>query len=201
MTRSSPAHSGRWPKGRLQIDEPQAASGRRVAPARKREPQRPPVGDAGGGRPRHRLPIFIGVAWGELALGLAGSLGGLVFLHLPATRRPHHMAWLMACAFGMTASHALGLLGHLVPPLVVPLLVVISLLVVAAGCARAAAGSAVMGASELPDHHSKRVVARGVDAPVAAHPRDGARPALVPGHRPVATGALGRGPALMTPAL
>lgn len=75
------------------------------------------------------LPIFIGVAFGELGLGLAGSLGGLVFLHLPATRLAHRMAWLMACAFGMNASHALGMLGHLVPALVVPLLVVITILV------------------------------------------------------------------------
>ncbi len=75
------------------------------------------------------LPIFIGAAWGELALGLAASLGGLVFLHLPATRLSHRMAWLMACAFGMTASHALGLLSHLVPALVIPLLVTITLLV------------------------------------------------------------------------
>ena len=75
------------------------------------------------------LPIFIGAAFGELALGLAASLGGLVFLHLPATRLSHRMAWLMACAFGMTASHALGLLGHLIPALVVPLLVTITLLV------------------------------------------------------------------------
>lgn len=75
------------------------------------------------------LPIFIGVAWGELGLGLVGSLGGLVFLHLPATRLSHRMAWLMACAFGMTASHALGMLGHLYPPLIVPLLVVITILV------------------------------------------------------------------------
>lgn len=75
------------------------------------------------------LPIFIGAATGELGLGLAGSLGGLVFLYLPATRLSHRMAWLMACAFGMTASHALGLLGHLVPLLVVPLLVIITILV------------------------------------------------------------------------
>ncbi|HSW17589.1 MAG TPA: FUSC family protein [Ramlibacter sp.] len=75
------------------------------------------------------LPIFIGVAYGELALGLIASLGGLVFLHLPATRLSHRMAWLMACAFGMTASHALGMLGHLVPPLVAPLLVLITILV------------------------------------------------------------------------
>jgi hypothetical protein len=75
------------------------------------------------------LPIFIGAAYGELGLGLVGSLGGLVFLHLPATRLPHRMAWLMACAFGMTGSHALGMLGHLYPPLVVPLLVIITILV------------------------------------------------------------------------
>lgn len=73
------------------------------------------------------LPIFIGAAFGELALVLAASLGGLVFLHLPATRLSHRMAWLMACAFGMTASHALGLLGHVVPALVIPLLVTITL--------------------------------------------------------------------------
>lgn len=75
------------------------------------------------------LPIFIGAAFGELRLGLAASLGGLVFLYLPATQLSHRMAWLMACAFGMTASHALGLLGHLAPALVVPLLVIITLLV------------------------------------------------------------------------
>jgi hypothetical protein len=75
------------------------------------------------------LPIFIGAAYGELALGLVGSLGGLVFVYLPATRLSHRMAWLMACAFGMTGSHAMGLLGHLYPPLVIPLLVVITILV------------------------------------------------------------------------
>lgn len=52
-----------------------------------------------------------------------------MFLHLLATRLSHSMAWLMACAFGMTASHALGLLGHLVPALMVPLLATITLLV------------------------------------------------------------------------
>ncbi len=75
------------------------------------------------------LPIFVGAAWGELALGLVGSLGGLAFLYLPATRLSHRMAWLMACAFGMTGSHALGMLGHLYPPLVVPLLVLITIVV------------------------------------------------------------------------
>jgi uncharacterized membrane protein YccC len=75
------------------------------------------------------LPVFVGMAFGELGLGLVGSLGGLVFLHLPATRLSHRMAWLMACAFGMTGSYALGLLGHLFPPLLVPLLVIIAVVV------------------------------------------------------------------------
>ncbi len=61
------------------------------------------------------LPIFFAASQGELGLGLAASLGGLVFLHLPATRLSHRMAWLMACAFGMTGSHALGLLGTWCP--------------------------------------------------------------------------------------
>lgn len=75
------------------------------------------------------LPIFIGVAQDELGLGLAASLGGLVFLYLPPTRLSHRVAWLMACAFGMTGSHALGLLGHLWPSLVVPILTIITILV------------------------------------------------------------------------
>lgn len=75
------------------------------------------------------LPIFVGAAHGELGLGLVGSLGGLVFLYLPATRLSHRMAWLMACAFGMTACHALGLLGHLYPAFLVPLLAVVTTLV------------------------------------------------------------------------
>lgn len=75
------------------------------------------------------LPIFAGTAYGEVGLGLAGSIGGLVFLHLPATRLAHRMAWLMACAFGMIASHSLGMLGHFYPNLVVPLLALITTLV------------------------------------------------------------------------
>lgn len=74
-------------------------------------------------------PIFAGAAMDDIGLGLAASLGGLVFLHLPATGLAHRMSWLMACAFGMTASHALGMLGHLVPALVVPMLVIITILV------------------------------------------------------------------------
>ena len=75
------------------------------------------------------LPIFIGAGFGELGLGLVASIGGLVFLHLPPTRLSHRMAWLMACAFGMTGSFAMGMLGHLYPPLLVPLLVIIAIVV------------------------------------------------------------------------
>ena len=38
--------------------------------------------------------------------GLAASLGGMVFLYLPARELSHRMAWLMACAFGLVASYA-----------------------------------------------------------------------------------------------
>jgi uncharacterized membrane protein YccC len=75
------------------------------------------------------VPIFVGAAYGEPGLGLAGSLGGLVFLHQPPTRLSHRMAWVMASAFGMIGSHALGMLGHLYPPLVIPLLVFITIVV------------------------------------------------------------------------
>lgn len=75
------------------------------------------------------LPIFIGAWHGNLALGLVASLGGQVFLYLPATRLSHRMAWLMASAFGMAGSYALGVLGHLYPSLALPILVVITIVV------------------------------------------------------------------------
>lgn len=75
------------------------------------------------------LPIFIGAAYEELGLGLVASIGGLVFLYLPATSLSHRMAWLMACAFGMIGSYALGIASHLHPPLALAVLVVISIVV------------------------------------------------------------------------
>lgn len=75
------------------------------------------------------LPIFVAVWYGNLALGLAATLGGQVFLYLPATRLSHRMAWLMACAFGIAGSYALGILTHLYPPLALPVLVVITIVV------------------------------------------------------------------------
>jgi hypothetical protein len=75
------------------------------------------------------LPVFIGVAYGRLDLGLIASLGGLAFLYLPATALSHRMAWLMACAFGLVASYTLGILSQLVPAVTVPMLAVLAIAV------------------------------------------------------------------------
>jgi uncharacterized membrane protein YccC len=75
------------------------------------------------------IPIFVGAWYGEPGLGLAGALGGQVFLYLPATRLSHRMAWLMACAFGMSGSYALGVVTHLHPSLALPVVVVITIVV------------------------------------------------------------------------
>ncbi|MBC5784222.1 FUSC family protein [Ramlibacter sp. USB13] len=75
------------------------------------------------------LPVLIGAAFGELAHGLAASLGGLVFLHLPGTVLSHRMAWLMACAFGLISSYALGVLSNVYEPLTIPVLAVIAAVV------------------------------------------------------------------------
>ena len=77
------------------------------------------------------LPIAVGTVSGSLPLGLAGSLGGLVFLSMPATALRHRMVWVSLCALAMTACHALGLLCHEAPALTVPLLALLTLLVTA----------------------------------------------------------------------
>jgi hypothetical protein len=61
--------------------------------------------------------------------GLISSLGGLVFLYLPDTPLHHRMVWLMACAFAMSASYALGVMSHFLPALMVPVLVFTTILV------------------------------------------------------------------------
>lgn len=75
------------------------------------------------------LPLFFGAWFGRLDFGLVASLGGLVFLYLPNTTFSHRMVHLMACAFGMIACHALGLLAHFLPLLLVPVLSGIAMLV------------------------------------------------------------------------
>lgn len=75
------------------------------------------------------LPIFIGTAFGEPALGLVASLGGHAFIYLPPTQLSHRMAWLMACTFGMCGSYALGVVSHAYPALALPLLVLVTTVV------------------------------------------------------------------------
>ena len=69
------------------------------------------------------LPLLAGAYCGRLADGLVASLGGLVFLYLPATPLAQRMVSLMASAFGMVACYAVGALGHLLPPFLAPLLI------------------------------------------------------------------------------
>lgn len=75
------------------------------------------------------LPLFVGAWFDRLDYGLVSSLGGLVFLYLPATPLSHRMVTLMACAFGMLACYTLGLMSHFFPWTMVPVLVFISVLV------------------------------------------------------------------------
>src|SRR5690606_29958752 len=70
------------------------------------------------------LPVLYGAAADRLDLGLVASLGGMVFLYLPDTPLAHRMATIMACAFGMIACYALGLISHLVPAVLIPFLAV-----------------------------------------------------------------------------
>lgn len=75
------------------------------------------------------LPMLIGAWLDHLDYGLVSSLGGLVFLYLPATALSHRMVWLMACAFGMVTCYTLGILGHFVPLMLAPTLTLITVLV------------------------------------------------------------------------
>lgn len=74
-------------------------------------------------------PLLVGAWFGHLAYGLVSSLGGMVFLYLPSTALQHRMVWLMACGFGMITCYTLGLVSHLVAPMLVPVLIAIAVLV------------------------------------------------------------------------
>ncbi|AYH43005.1 FUSC family protein [Azoarcus sp. DN11] len=75
------------------------------------------------------LPLMVGAYFDHMDYGLISSLGGLVFLYLPETPLHHRMVALMACAFAMTASYALGVMSHLVPPLMMLVLTFTAILV------------------------------------------------------------------------
>lgn len=75
------------------------------------------------------LPLLVGAYFDHLDYGLVSSLGGLVFLYSPNTPLSHRMVSLMACAFGMSASYALGVMSHFFPVLLVPVLTFIAILV------------------------------------------------------------------------
>lgn len=75
------------------------------------------------------LPLLAGAYFDRLSYGLVASLGGLVFLYLPATPLYHRMVSVMACAFGMAACYALGIMSHFIPLLMMPALVFATILV------------------------------------------------------------------------
>ncbi|HMO47433.1 MAG TPA: FUSC family protein [Rubrivivax sp.] len=75
------------------------------------------------------LPLLVGAYFDRMDYGLISSIGGLVFLYLPATPLSHRMLWLMSCGFGMAACYALGLMSHFVPLLMVGVLSFIAILV------------------------------------------------------------------------
>jgi hypothetical protein len=75
------------------------------------------------------LPLMVGAWFGHLEYGLISSIGGLSLLYLPNTPMSHRMVWLMACAFGMAASYALGLMTHFLPLAGVGVLALIAMLV------------------------------------------------------------------------
>jgi len=74
------------------------------------------------------LPLLVGCFFGHLGYGLVSSLGGLIFLYLPPTALYHRMVSLMASAFALTACYALGVMSHLVPVLMMPVLIFIAIL-------------------------------------------------------------------------
>ncbi|MBF0324171.1 MAG: FUSC family protein [Alphaproteobacteria bacterium] len=75
------------------------------------------------------LPLFIGAFFDRLDFGLASSLGGLCFMYLPATALSHRMVMQMACAFGLIACYALGVMSQFVPLMAVPVLTFSAILV------------------------------------------------------------------------
>lgn len=60
-------------------------------------------------------PVGLGAYLGLPAEGALGAVAGLSFLYLPATRLNHRIPVIMASAFAMIVSFALGLASHVAP--------------------------------------------------------------------------------------
>lgn len=75
------------------------------------------------------LPLLIGAYFDHMAYGLVSSLGGMVFLYLPNTPMQHRMVALMACAFGLVACYALGVISQFLPLLIIFMLTFLAILV------------------------------------------------------------------------
>lgn len=72
--------------------------------------------------------MIVGALTGHMQAGSLGAVAGLAFLYLPATRLHHRIPVMMACAFAMLGSYAIGLLGNLVPAAAIPLIAAVATL-------------------------------------------------------------------------
>lgn len=73
------------------------------------------------------FPVFVGVYFGNLAMGLLASLGAMVVLNLPYVGSLlYRMTAVLACSFGMVACFSVGLIAHIVPSLTIPLILFIT---------------------------------------------------------------------------
>lgn len=73
------------------------------------------------------VPLGAGVWFGMMSEGALGAVAGLSFLYLPGTSLHHRIPVIMACAFAMTASYALGLAAHAMPGAAIPLIGLVAL--------------------------------------------------------------------------
>ena len=75
------------------------------------------------------VPLLVGAWFNRLDYGLIASLGGQTFLYTTNTPLPQRMVTLMVCAFGMTASFALALMGSFHPLATIATLTFLTILV------------------------------------------------------------------------
>lgn len=68
------------------------------------------------------LPLVLAAALQRPLHGIIASMGGLAFLYVPSTTLARRMKRITACALGMGACYALGLLSHHAPRFKVPML-------------------------------------------------------------------------------